>query len=403
MDLNEKKKIVRASITQASVPVLFDDVVAASEIYSDTLQVTITENGVTTIKAEDIDREEREAQGLTPYDGMSTVEVTVDTPVTNVQASKAVSYAENGEYAVAPDEGYDAVAEVNVTVDVQPVTSFEGIKQFDSIDDMEELNSYDVRGALVSYDSTTGKYTVWNGDSSAAGYWNPDADHRQYSGSEGSPELTMDSGSLWANGWASECVFPDTYGEVIAVCLGSGLWSYIKWDPSNDDSNYIWCKQDGTLWDWQNDCFGFSGAECTARLMGRVTADDESLFWTLKNTGSEDSTQGHLYVPSKYEIIPAIINQGTIIGGPLTLPDYSIDEEHVSYDFTNALSHACRLRNDYYWSSSQGVDSKSSAYSLYYANGLESTNTSNTFRCQVLVRFGAALAAAESDQGTSVG
>lgn len=35
-----------------------------------------------------------------------------------IQESKTVEFTENGDYTVFPDEGYDAVAQVNVTVDV---------------------------------------------------------------------------------------------------------------------------------------------------------------------------------------------------------------------------------------------------------------------------------------------
>ena len=46
MDMNEKKQIVKAGLTQVGVPALFDDILAASEIDPNARLVTINENGV---------------------------------------------------------------------------------------------------------------------------------------------------------------------------------------------------------------------------------------------------------------------------------------------------------------------------------------------------------------------
>ena len=43
-----------------------------------------------------------------------------------------------------------------------PVTSFDGIKEFDNLTDAEELNNYDVMGAVLSYNGE--KFIVWNGN-----------------------------------------------------------------------------------------------------------------------------------------------------------------------------------------------------------------------------------------------
>lgn len=75
MDINEKKQIVRADLTQVGVPALFDDILAASEIDPETRRVTVTENGVYMITPDSSDDSSDDG-----YDGLSAVEVTVEVP-----------------------------------------------------------------------------------------------------------------------------------------------------------------------------------------------------------------------------------------------------------------------------------------------------------------------------------
>jgi hypothetical protein len=42
------------------------------------------------------------------------------------------------------------------------VTSFDGIKEFTNLNDAEELNNYDVMGAVLSWNGE--KFIVWNGN-----------------------------------------------------------------------------------------------------------------------------------------------------------------------------------------------------------------------------------------------
>lgn len=44
--------------------------------------------------------------------------VNVDVPLKNIQETKEVSYSENGNYTINPEDGYDAIEGVNVTVAV---------------------------------------------------------------------------------------------------------------------------------------------------------------------------------------------------------------------------------------------------------------------------------------------
>ena len=83
-------------------------------------EVTITENGTTAIEPEfRLDNDDGTFTTNTTYsDGFEKVTVHVNVPVPTLQESKAVTVTENGTTTVTPDEGYDAVKRVAVTVDV---------------------------------------------------------------------------------------------------------------------------------------------------------------------------------------------------------------------------------------------------------------------------------------------
>lgn len=51
--------------------------------------------------------------------GIDEMDIEVNIPVSNVQTSKILSVDTNGNYLVSPDEGYDAIRNVSVIVDVE--------------------------------------------------------------------------------------------------------------------------------------------------------------------------------------------------------------------------------------------------------------------------------------------
>lgn len=349
MDINEKKQIVRADLTQVGVPALFDDILAASEIDPNARLVTINENGVYVITPDSSDDSSDDG-----YDGLSSVEITVDVPSTGGS-----------------------------------ITSFEDPKVFDSIEEMDELNSYDVKGALVSYNASTGKFTAWNGEADLdARAWDYRTDD-----SAKATEVTHSSSGEWINkyatGWAEDVEFPSNeYGEVIAVCLGKGVWVYLNWDPSNAGKNYMWCgNSESDLYKtMQVACLlPKSGVEATASILAKVTEEDDSLFYALKNAGTDDGVAGHLYIPNASELLSSKYS----LAGP------SIESESVSADFTNAISHACHITNADYWSSSQYPCVTSYAYYLGNGGDVGNDGKDSTYACLAFVRFGAALAVDE--------
>lgn len=349
MDINEKKQIVKAGLTQVGVPALFDDILAASEIDPNARLVTIKENGVYVITPDSSDDNSDDG-----YDGLSSVEITVDVP------------SKGGV-----------------------VTSFEDPKVFNSIEETEELNSYDVKGALVSYNTSTGKFTVWNGeadlDARAWDYRTDDSDKAIGVNHSISGEWI----NRYAKSWTEDVKFPaNEYGKVIAVCIGKGVWIYLSWDSSNAGSKYKWCgNQQSDLYKTiQTACLlPKSGVEATASILTKVTEEDDSLFYTLKNAGVEDGVAGHLYVPNIIELM----------SGKYSLAGPSIESESVVIDFTNAISHACHITNADLWSSSQDPNDTYLAYTLRNNGDVNNASKVNTFACLAFVRFGAALAVDE--------
>jgi hypothetical protein len=349
MNIEEKKAIVRAGLTQVGVPALFDEILAASEIDPETRRITVTENGVYLITPDS--SEDNSDDG---YDGLSAVEVTVDVPATPGGT----------------------------------VTSFEDPIEFDSIEAAEELNSYDVKGALVSYNSTTGKYTAWNGEADLdARAWDYRADDSNKA-TEVNHSLSGEWINKYATDWSEDVEFPSNeYGEVIAVCVGKGVWVYLNWDPNNAGNKYKWCgNSESELYSTlQQACLlPKSGVEATASILAKVTGEDDSLFYALKTAGVEDGVEGHLYVPNIMELM----------SGKYSLAGPSIEAESVSADFTNAISHACRIINTAYWSSSQYRDALS-VYNLNDNGGVGSSYKNYQYACLAFVRFGAALAVDE--------
>lgn len=51
--------------------------------------------------------------------GIDEMDIEVNIPVSNVQTSKILNVNTNGSYLVSPDEGYDAIRNVSVNVDIE--------------------------------------------------------------------------------------------------------------------------------------------------------------------------------------------------------------------------------------------------------------------------------------------
>lgn len=93
------------------------------------------------------------------------------------------------------------------------VDHFSKIYQGSSLADLKEIGeNCNCIGALLAYDGS--KYTIFNGNSSAADYWDPYKIIQE----DGDPAPEEP---------------PTTYGTVLAVCAGLGLWPIKDWYGMN--------------------------------------------------------------------------------------------------------------------------------------------------------------------------
>ena len=77
------------------------------------------------------------------YDGLSQVEITVDVPSDVNNQNKSVTISSNGESTISADSGYSGLGEVTVTVDVDPVLARTTITPTTSLQTIEAPQGYD--------------------------------------------------------------------------------------------------------------------------------------------------------------------------------------------------------------------------------------------------------------------
>ena len=175
--------------------------------------------------------------------------------------------------------------------------------------------NYCIIGALLSKNSNS--WTIWNTNSTETGYWDPKSD-----------TITTPS---------------TQYGEVVAVCVGRGLWAKIgwsgltttyKWTALKSDAiynNYHAINIHGNGWESTNHMFTVHSNILTGTIWGQ-----------LKNGKTADYD---LYLPSKYEL--------------LDIHNNTCDGTHVeqsqgtsSHTFNKNLGKLLSLSTNIYWSSS---------------------------------------------------
>ena len=171
-------------------------------------------------------------------------------------------------------------------------------------------------GALLSKQGDT--WTIWNTNPTETGYWDPKSDEATTSSTQ--------------------------YGEVIAVCVGRGLWAKIgwsgltntyKWAASSSDAiynNYHAINIHGNGWKSTNHIFTAHSDILTGTIWGQ-----------LKNGKTADYD---LYLPSKYELLEIHNN---------TCDRTHVDEQEQgssAHTFNKNLGKLLGLSTDYYWSSS---------------------------------------------------
>ena len=214
--------------------------------------------------------------------------------------------------------------------------------------------NYCIIGALLSKQGDT--WTIWNTNPTETGYWNPKSD-----------TITTPS---------------TQYGEVVAVCVGRGLWAKIGW--SGLKNNYRWAASDSdTIYNSYHaiNIHG-NGWESTEHMFTAHSGILTGTIWEqLKNGKTADYD---LYLPSKYELLD--IHNNTCDGTHVELGKLS--SEHT---FNKNLGKLLSFSTDFYWSSSQYADSSSHyyyAFIVYLGDGdLGSYTKTGGYRSVALLHF----------------
>ena len=205
-------------------------------------------------------------------------------------------------------------------------------------------------GALLSKQGDT--WTIWNTNPEETGYWDPKSD-----------TITTPS---------------TQYGEVVAVCVGRGLWAKIGW--SGLTTNYKWAasNSDAIYNNYHAINIHGNGWESTDHLCTSHSDILSGTIWEqLKNGATSDYA---LYLPSKYELFE--IHNNTCDG-------IHVDEQEQgssAHTFNKNLGKLLSLSTDYYWSSSQYASSYSdykNAFYVYFSNGGVSGGSKTREFCSV--------------------
>ena len=214
--------------------------------------------------------------------------------------------------------------------------------------------NYCIIGALLSKQGNT--WTVWNTNPSETGYWNPKSD-----------TITTPS---------------TQYGEVVAVCVGRGLWAKIGW--SGLTTNYKWAasKDDAIYNNYHAINIHGNGWESTNHMFTVHSDILTGTIWEqLKNGATSDYA---LYLPSKYELLD--IHNNTCDG---THKEQSLGSS--AHTFNKNLGKLLSLSTNTYWSSSQYANSNSSynyAFYVYFINGsVNINNKTSGYRSVALLHF----------------
>ena len=193
-------------------------------------------------------------------------------------------------------------------------------------------------GALLSKQVDSDTWTIWNTNPAETGYWNPKSD-----------TITTPS---------------TQYGEVVAVCVGRGLWAKIGWSGLTTDYKWAASDSDAIYNNYHAINIHGNGWESTNHMFTTHSDILSGTIWEqLKNGATPDYA---LYLPSKYELLD--IHNNTCDG-------IHVDEQvqgTSAHTFNKNLGKLLSLSTNHYWSSSQYADSYSNyinAFSVIFGYG----------------------------------
>ena len=193
--------------------------------------------------------------------------------------------------------------------------------------------NYCIIGALLSKNGDT--WTVWNTNPTEIGYWNPKSD-----------TITTPS---------------TQYGEVVAVCVGRGLWAKIGWSGLTKTYQWAASSSDAIYTNYHAINIHGNGWESTNHMF---TVHSDSLAGTIWEQLKNGKTADYdLYLPSKYELLE--IHNNTCDGTHK-------ENSNPVHTFDKNLGKLLSLSIYDYWSSSSYADSDwiyEYAFSVYFDNG----------------------------------
>ena len=210
-------------------------------------------------------------------------------------------------------------------------------------------------GALLSKNGDT--WTIWNTNPAETGYWDPKSD-----------TITTPS---------------TQYGEVVAVCVGRGLWAKIGWSGLTNTYKWAASDSDAIYNNYHAINIHGNGWESTNHMF---TVHSDILSGTIWEQLQKEKTPDYdLYLPSKYELLDIHNN---------TCDDTHADEQvqgSSAHTFNKNLGKLLSLSTDYYWSSSQYANPYSyynGAFYVYFDNGsVNDDDKTNGYRSVALLHF----------------
>ena len=199
--------------------------------------------------------------------------------------------------------------------------------------------NYCIIGALLSNQGDT--WTIWNTNPTETNYWDPKSDKTSTPSTQ--------------------------YGEVVAVCVGRGLWAKIGWSGLTE--TYVWANNGANS--LYNNYHAINihgnGWESTNHMF---TAHSDYLTGTIWEKLKNGKTADYdLYLPSKYELLD--IHNNTCDGTHVEQPQGT-----SAHTFNKNLGKLLRLSKDNnYWSSSQSAGNNSVySYAFYVVFGYGNVN-----------------------------
>ena len=206
-------------------------------------------------------------------------------------------------------------------------------------------------GALLSKQGDT--WTIWNTNPTETGYWDPKSD-----------TITTPS---------------TQYGEVVAVCVGRGLWAKIGWSGLKNRYSWAASSSDAIYNNYHAINIHGNGWESTNHMFTAHSDILSGTIWEqLKNGATSDYA---LYLPSKYELLD--IHNNTCDGT-------HVEQEQSSsaHTFNKNLGKLLSLSTSGYWSSSQGVSYGKYAFVVSFDDGFVNNGGKiNEYRSVALLHF----------------